>query len=179
MGGLRCGRPRRWAPPFARGAGPTCWGGGRTAPGASRPSTPFRAAGAASLRPLPISTRLVRCPPDARPDGAGDLSWARHALTAALAGVAALRPPETAGHLRRVGRYSRRLAESAARSPAFAGQIDATFMELLESCAPLHDLGTAALPEYLLLKPGPLTPEDSVLIQTHTTLGADLVREVA
>jgi putative two-component system response regulator len=89
-----------------------------------------------------------------------------------------LRPPETAGHLRRVGRYSRRLAQAAAASPAFAGQIDAAFMELLETCAPLHDLGAGGLPEYLLLKPGPLTPEERVLIQSHTALGADLVRGV-
>jgi response regulator RpfG family c-di-GMP phosphodiesterase len=112
-------------------------------------------------------------------DRARDIAAAQGALAAALAGLVALRPPETAGHLRRVQRYCRRLAEAAAQSPAFAGQVDTAFIGRLECCAPLHDLGILALPEFLLMKPGSLTPDERLLIQTHTTLGADLVRAVA
>ena len=110
---------------------------------------------------------------------ARDVSAARNILTGALSGVVALRSAETAGHLQRIRRFSRKLAEVAAGSAAFAGQVDATFIDLLECCAPLHDLGTVGLPEHIVLKPGPLTQLDRVLIQSHTTLGADLVRDVA
>ena len=110
---------------------------------------------------------------------ARDVSAARHILTAALSGVVALRSAETASHLERIRQFSRTLAEIAAGSAAFAGQVDATFIELLGVAAPLHDLGTVGLPEHIILKPGPLTQVDRVLIQTHTVLGADLVRDVA
>ena len=38
-------------------------------------------------------------------------------------------------------KYARAIAEEAAKNSHFALQIDATFIELLESCAPLHDVG--------------------------------------
>jgi putative two-component system response regulator len=45
--------------------------------------------------------------------------------------------------------------------------------------APLHDIGKAALPDYVLNKPGPLDPNERVVMQAHTTIGADTLREVA
>src|SRR5205823_1692319 len=73
----------------------------------------------------------------------------------------------------------RRLAEEAARVPAFAGQIDQYFIEMLECCAPLHDIGKGGLPDNILLKTGKLTPEERLVMQTHTTIGADTLAKVA
>ena len=50
---------------------------------------------------------------------------------------------------------------------------------MLEDCAPLHDIGKAALPDHVLNKPGPLDPQERVIMQAHTTIGADTLREVA
>src|SRR5262249_5295595 len=75
--------------------------------------------------------------------------------------------------------YSRKLAEQAALLPAFAGAIDAAFIEMLECCAPLHDIGKVALPDHILLKPGQLLPDERIVMQAHTTIGAEALQEVA
>lgn len=108
-----------------------------------------------------------------------DLVHTRNALVLALAKLVEHRDTETFAHLARVQRYSRCLAEQAAASPGFAGQIDRNFIEMVECCAPLHDIGKVALPDHILLKPGQLTPEERVLMQAHTTIGATTLQEVA
>ena len=57
--------------------------------------------------------------------------------------------------------------------------LDANFIRTLEDSAPLHDIGKAALPDHILNKPGPLDPSERLHMQTHTTIGADTLREVA
>ncbi|MBV9125502.1 MAG: response regulator [Planctomycetes bacterium] len=108
-----------------------------------------------------------------------DLVQARNALVLALAKLVEYRDPETGTHLMRLQRYSRCLAEEAARLPAYAGHIDEPFLNLLEGCAPLHDIGKVGLPDHILLKPGPFLPDERLIMQTHTTMGADVLAEVA
>jgi response regulator RpfG family c-di-GMP phosphodiesterase len=108
-----------------------------------------------------------------------DLVQARNALVLALAKLAEYRDTDTGAHLLRLQSFSRRLAEAAARLPAFAGQIDANFIEMLACCAPLHDIGKVGLPDHILLKPGRLDPAERAVMQTHTVIGADTLREVA
>jgi HD-GYP domain-containing protein (c-di-GMP phosphodiesterase class II) len=50
---------------------------------------------------------------------------------------------------------------------------------MLECCAPLHDIGKVGLPDHILLKPGKLTADERILMQTHTTIGADTLQNVA
>jgi response regulator RpfG family c-di-GMP phosphodiesterase/tRNA A-37 threonylcarbamoyl transferase component Bud32 len=108
-----------------------------------------------------------------------DLVQARNALVLALAKLVEQRDTETGAHLRRVQRYSRCLAEHASRLPGFASQIDRSFVEMVECCVPLHDIGKVALPDHILMKPGKLTPDERLMMQTHTTIGADTLKEVA
>src|SRR6202022_1144233 len=99
-----------------------------------------------------------------------DLVHARNGLVLALAKCVEYRDGETGSHLLRLQRYSRCLAEEAASSPLFADQIDPNFIEMLECCAPLHDLGKIGLPDHILLKPGKLTSDERIIMQTHTVL---------
>jgi response regulator RpfG family c-di-GMP phosphodiesterase len=108
-----------------------------------------------------------------------DLVEARNALVLALAELVGYRDAETGAHLMRLQRYSRCLAEEAARVPIFAGLLDTNFIEMLECCAPLHDIGKAGLPDHILLKPGKLTPEERIVMQTHTIIGAATLQKVA
>src|SRR5207249_1877876 len=82
-------------------------------------------------------------------------------------------------HLLRLQRYCRLLAEEAAPSPSFAGQIDANFIEALECCAPLHDIGKVGLPDHILLKPGKLDIEERLSMQTHTVIGSETLQQVS
>lgn len=45
----------------------------------------------------------------------------------------------------------------------------------LAKAALLHDVGKALIPHAILNKPGPLTPDEMVVMRTHATLGADLL----
>ena len=111
-------------------------------------------------------------------DRDGDLAQARSALVLALATAVGQRSTETEGHLRRVQHYAKILADSARRVRPFDTQIDAEFVRDLECCAPLHDVGTVALPDHILHKPGRLDAEERMLMHSHTTLGAELLEKV-
>jgi putative two-component system response regulator len=49
--------------------------------------------------------------------------------------------------------------------------VNSAFLEQLERCVPLHDIGKIGLPEHVLLKPGRLTEAERTLMETHTIIG--------
>jgi putative two-component system response regulator len=62
---------------------------------------------------------------------------------------------------------SGRLALAAGLSPAEA--------DLLQHAAVLHDVGKVGIPDHILLKPGPLEPAERTVMETHTTVGGELL----
>jgi response regulator RpfG family c-di-GMP phosphodiesterase len=108
-----------------------------------------------------------------------ELLRARNGLVLALAKLVEHRSTETGRHLLRLQRYARVLVEEAATLPVYSQIIDANFIRTLEDAAPLHDIGKAALPDHILNKPGLLDSGERLMMQTHTTIGADTLREVA
>jgi methanogenic corrinoid protein MtbC1 len=78
------------------------------------------------------------------------------------------RDEDTGAHIERIGRFSTLLAEHIG--------MDAEFCERLRHAAPLHDVGKVAIPDAILLKPGPLTPEERAIVETHAEEGHRLVR---
>jgi response regulator RpfG family c-di-GMP phosphodiesterase len=108
-----------------------------------------------------------------------DLVQARNALVLGLAKLVEWRDTETGEHLMRLQCYSRCLAEEAAKSHSFASQIDSHFIDMLECCTPLHDIGKVALPDHVLLKPGKLTSEERRVMRTHPVIGATTLERVA
>ena len=49
-------------------------------------------------------------------------------------------------------------------------------IDALRLGAALHDVGKIGIPDAILLKPGPLTPEEYDVIKTHPVIGAELCR---
>ena len=88
-----------------------------------------------------------------------------------MAKMAESRDGETPGHLRRLQVYTRVLAQQAARRPPWEGLVDERFLEQLERCVPLHDIGKIGLPDDVLLKPGALTASERALVETHPLIG--------
>jgi putative two-component system response regulator len=93
----------------------------------------------------------------------------------AMAKLAESRHMETGRHLERVQNYSGVLAERLARTPKFRGRLPADYARLIRQTSPLHDIGKVAIPDAILLKPGPLTPREFNVMMTHTTLGARIL----
>ena len=73
-------------------------------------------------------------------------------------------------HLRRVGDLSEQLA--AARG------LDEAARRAIRTAALLRDIGNIAVPDAILIKPGPLTPEEFALVKQHPVRGAELVRHL-
>lgn len=71
-------------------------------------------------------------------------------------------------HLRRVADSARLLAQKAG--------LPEEEVEQLWLSAPLHDLGKIAIPDAVITKPGQLTPEEWAVMQSHTNIGARLLR---
>jgi response regulator RpfG family c-di-GMP phosphodiesterase len=112
-------------------------------------------------------------------DKDGELLHARGAMVLALAKLVEQRSAETGAHLIRLQRYARVLAEAAAATPTYAGRLEPDFIQGLVDAAPLHDIGKAGVPDYILNKPGKLEPYERAIIETHTTMGAETLHEVA
>ena len=111
-------------------------------------------------------------------DSSSDLIHARNALVLALAKLVEQRTSEAGGHLIRLQHYSRTLAETAASLPVFADQIDPNFIQMMEVCVPLHDVGKIGLPDEILHKPGKLEFDELLSMQAHTLLGSETLQEV-
>jgi response regulator RpfG family c-di-GMP phosphodiesterase len=73
-----------------------------------------------------------------------------------------LRDKETEGHSQRVTEMSVRLARAMG--------LDEEEIEHVRRGALLHDIGKLGIPDQILLKPGPLTEEEWVIMRTHPTL---------
>ncbi|MHB8492537.1 MAG: HD domain-containing phosphohydrolase [Solirubrobacteraceae bacterium] len=78
-----------------------------------------------------------------------------------------LRDEDTGAHIERIGRMSVLLAEQVGLTPTYCAR--------LSHAAPLHDVGKVAIPDAILLKPGPLTPEERAIVETHAEEGYRLL----
>jgi putative nucleotidyltransferase with HDIG domain len=77
----------------------------------------------------------------------------------------------THGHIRRVQQYAVRLAHEL-------GVTDDRLLKAIEAAALLHDMGKLAVPEYILNKPGKLTPAEFEKMKMHATVGADILAAI-
>jgi response regulator RpfG family c-di-GMP phosphodiesterase len=109
---------------------------------------------------------------------ADGLAQAREALVLGVARLVLLRENDGGARLERLRKYCRVLAEEAAQMPSFSAQATQAMIDLLTACAPLHDIGKVGLPDHILLKPGKLAPDERVLMQAHTTVGAQVLSEL-
>ena len=55
---------------------------------------------------------------------------------------------------------------------------DARQTDALRAAALLHDTGKLAVPEYILNKPGPLTPAEFERMKVHAAVGADILKSI-
>ena len=84
------------------------------------------------------------------------------------------RDPETRGHLDRMARCSRLIARVLAPGMRLSDE----FVESTLRFAPLHDIGKIAVPDKILLKEGPLTPAEFVVMQSHVLKGVEIVEGI-
>lgn len=81
-------------------------------------------------------------------------------------------------HFINVAYNSRILAQGMQLSPKFESIITDDFIDTIESSAGLHDIGKILIPDAILLKERPLTPEEREIMKTHAELGAKTMIEI-
>ncbi len=101
----------------------------------------------------------------------GDVERGYEGTLAALGAAIDLRDNETGDHSRRVCLYSIEIAK-AMRCPEKE-------IVMIGRGACLHDIGKLAIPDGILMKPGPLTIDERRTMQTHATIGYELVHRIS
>ncbi len=83
------------------------------------------------------------------------------------------------GHWRRIIRYVRALAGAVVDQGEYTRLKDDAYLELLAAIAPIYDIGMVAIPRGLLIKPDRLSEEEIAVVQTHVTVGAEVMLSAA
>jgi putative nucleotidyltransferase with HDIG domain len=89
----------------------------------------------------------------------------------ALAAAVEARDPYTSGHSNRVAEYAVILAKTA--------EMSEHTQTVVRAAALLHDIGTIAIPDSILMKPGRLTPEERAIVQSHPAVGQAILSKAS
>jgi len=87
---------------------------------------------------------------------------------AKLAKAGEFRDRTTGNHLTRMARYSALIGANLGLAPET--------VHVLEVAAPMHDIGKIGIPDSILLKGGPLTPDEDAVMKTHPRIGYDILK---
>lgn len=96
-----------------------------------------------------------------------ELQETRLEIIRRLGRAAEYRDNETGMHVLRMSHIARVLAQKLG-----VGELES---ELLLQAAPMHDVGKIGIPDRILLKPGPLTPDEWDVMKQHTVMGAQII----
>jgi response regulator RpfG family c-di-GMP phosphodiesterase len=83
------------------------------------------------------------------------------------------------GHWNRIGKYVRAMASAVSDRGEYSRLKDETFLDLLAAIAPVYDVGLLAVPRGMLMKPDKLDANEQSVVQTHTTVGSEVLMSVA
>lgn len=100
---------------------------------------------------------------------------AQRLMVQTLLSLTETRDAETGRHSRRTQLYARVLAQELSKNPDYSDYLTPERIDLLSSLAPLHDIGKVGIPDHILNKPGPLTPDEMVEMKKHPVLGHEVI----
>jgi ribonuclease P protein subunit RPR2 len=92
------------------------------------------------------------------------------ATVRALSNAVEARDAYTGKHAERVAAYGIEIARAAGLAIADQPEIEFGFL--------LHDVGKVAVPDAILYKPEPLSDEERLLMQRHTVIGWEILRDI-
>ena len=122
----------------------------------------------ATNRQLETYARDLKIAFDAEKRKAEELEQAFVDAAMRLTHAAQLKDTETGAHISRLSHYSKALALHLGMSEKES--------ELIFDAAPMHDVGKIGVPDSVLGKPGPLSPEEWRFMKEHSGIGASLLK---
>jgi putative two-component system response regulator len=84
----------------------------------------------------------------------------------------------TGGHIERTERFLRLLVEEMLQKGVYRDVLVTWDIELFLQSAQLHDVGKIAIRDNILMKPGPLTPEEFNEMKKHTSFGETVIEKI-
>ena len=121
------------------------------------------------LPALAVTAAVCTSIADARSRGTADLRLAKEAMFDRLARVIEYRDNETGEHAERMSAYCGVIACELGW--------DEHEVRAIELAATMHDVGKVAVPDAVLLKPGPLTPDERAVMERHTVVGFEMLSD--
>lgn len=109
---------------------------------------------------------------------AKSLIQAQMSTIVAISKMMELRDSFTGGHIYRIQHGCRLLAQLLLPTEHFKDQVNLEFINAIYYASALHDIGKLSIPDHILLKDGKLTEEEYELMKSHTTIGADSLKEI-
>jgi diguanylate cyclase (GGDEF)-like protein/putative nucleotidyltransferase with HDIG domain len=101
---------------------------------------------------------------------AGEMAELFNSTLSTLALAIDAKDKNTHGHIQRVQKYSRAIAE--------AMHLSEEEIKAIAAAALLHDIGKLAVPEYILSKQGPLSTDEMRKMRMHPQLGAEIISNI-
>ena len=96
-----------------------------------------------------------------------EVTRAHHEALFRLAMAAEYKDDDTGVHIVRMGFLAGALATFLGHPPEYA--------LLLRKAAPMHDIGKIGIPDSVLKKPGAFTPDERLIMNRHSSIGAEIL----
>lgn len=102
------------------------------------------------------------------------LRHSKETMVDALSSIIEHRSAESGQHILRIRHFTRILLEEVRRCcPEY--QLDEHIISVISSASALHDIGKIAIPDSILMKPGPLTSEEREIMKSHAATGCRIL----
>lgn len=88
------------------------------------------------------------------------------------------RDGNTGEHVRNTKRYVSMMVQYMYDHRMHTDEIDPDYMTQICNAAPLHDVGKIMISDMILNKPGRFTPEEFAVMQKHSEIGGNIVKDV-
>ncbi len=85
---------------------------------------------------------------------------------------------ESGEHIRRTSDLTAILIEQLLKHSPYAKELIRLNGKTISKAVALHDIGKISIPDRILLKPCPLTPEEFEIIKTHCVIGSDVIHSI-
>ena len=100
------------------------------------------------------------------------------AILTTMSNLVESRDGVTGGHLERTGHLLQLLLEEMVNRKIYVDIVGTWNIKLFLESAQLHDVGKIAVRDSILMKQGPLTPEEFTEMKKHTTFGEKVIEKI-
>ena len=107
-----------------------------------------------------------------------DIAQLKNAIILWAAEMVEFRDEETGQHVERVQKYLELMLNEMGKTKLYANELATWNINAFLKSAPLHDIGKIRIRDDILLKKGPLTPEEFDCMKLHTIYGKVLLESL-